>query len=161
MVSLATGDYDAQRTLGGVNTNLAQNRWSAAIQAAYFLRLPAKLGLQVAADAVFFGENNDFRPLGAATGFERRPLYTAQAHLSRRFAGQLMLGLGYYWVTGGEWKVGGQYQNNQLNTHRYQLTTTYDLAPGYRVGAQYGGNLETRNGMHESGQFSLRFWRFF
>ena len=158
-----TGQYDRQYTnTVGINTNPSQNRWSAALQAGHFMRLGAGVGWLLAFDTVWFGENDDFETGNANdASLKRRPLYTLQTHFSKRFDSHLMLGLGYYWVNGGETKRGGNYNNNQLNTHRYQLTTTYDLSGGYRIGAQYGGNLKTRNGFDEKEQFSLRFWRFF
>jgi hypothetical protein len=166
-LTLPTGEYDPRYTANslGLNANPGQNRWSAALQAGHFMRLGHGVGWLVAFDTVWFGRNDDYRPLVSSPEMqltlERRPLYTLQTHFSRRFGQKLMLGLGYYWVTGGEVQIAGAYLNNQVNTHRYQLTTTYDLTPAYRIGAQYGGNLKTRNGFDEKEQFSLRVWRFF
>jgi hypothetical protein len=170
-LTLPTGHYNPNDTSNilGLNTNPGQNRWAAALQAGHFMRLGNEVGWLVAFDTLWFGENDDYRPLvyngtewtALRTTLNRRPLFTLQTHFSKRFDQRLMLGLGYYWVTGGESKVGDRYLGNALNTHRYQFTATYDLAGGYRVGAQYGGNLKTRNGFKETEQFSLRFWRFF
>lgn len=162
-VTLPTGRYDGRYTTNalGLNTNPGQNRWAAALQAGHFMRLFSGIGWLIAFDTAWFGENDDFRPTGTQTTLNRRPLYTWQTHFSKRVDDRLMLGVGYYWVSGGETKIANSYQGNAVNTQRYQLTGTYDLPGGYRLGLQYGANLKTRNGFDETGQLSLRFWRFF
>lgn len=156
-----TGDYNPRFTSGYVNTNLGQNRWAFALQTGYSARVVTDLTWLVAADVVWFGNNDEFSPNGRLVTLEQRPLKTIQNHLSRRVTPQWMIGLGHIWTTGGRWTVDGVDLGNEQNTHRLQLSSTYDFPGSFRLGLQAGRAFKTKNGLAEKHEITVRLWHFF
>lgn len=158
---LPTGEYEPKYTSGYVNTNLGQNRWAFALQTGYSKPVFGQLTWLVAVDSVWFGKNDDFRPVGETVTLEQRPLLSVQNHLSKRLTSAWMVGLGHIWNTGGEWVIDSAALGNRQNTHRIQLASTYDLPGGFRLGLQLSRALYTANGLHEKRDLTLRLWHFF
>ena len=156
-----TGDYDPRFTSGYVNTNLGQNRWTFALQTGYSARVFTDLTWLVAADVIWFGKNDEFSPNGRLVTLEQRPLKTIQNHLSQRVTPPWMIGLGHIWTTGGRWLVDGLDLGNEENTHRLQLSSTYDFPGAFRLGLQAGRALKTKNGLAEKREVTVRLWHFF
>lgn len=157
---LPTGDYDPQATRQ-LNTNLAENRWRAALQLGWHQRLLDRLGWMVAVDGVWFGDNNAYYGTSAQLGtLSRAPLYTLQTALSTRLGSTVGLGLSYFYTAGGETAFDGVDDNNAVRVHRYQLSGNLYL-PRSRLTLQYGGDIKTRTGFKEDRGVQIRYSHIF
>ena len=83
------------------------------------------LTFEVAADAEFYTDNNEFWP--GSTKREQDPIYSTQGHLIYNFLPGFWLGmdLNYYW--GGETTINGTKKNDDLSNSRYGATLAVPL----------------------------------
>lgn len=149
---LPTGQYN-NSTL-----SLGQNRTRFALQTAYQQQLTPELLWMTAADVLWFGDNDDFGPIGAR--LEQKPLYSLQTGVRYRLSQKQSLFGIYYYDEGGAQRVGGLDLNNKRQAHRYQVGLDTQFSFG-NLGVHYGADLATENGFKQSGRLQLRYLRLF
>lgn len=149
---LPTGQYD-NSTL-----SLGQNRTRFAVQAAYQQQLTPALLWMSAADVLWFGDNDDFGPIGAR--LEQKPLYSVQTGVRYRLSPKQSLFGIYYYDQGGTQRVNGVDLNNKRQAHRYQVGLDTQFSFG-NLGLHYSADLETENGFKQTGRLQLRYLKIF
>jgi hypothetical protein len=158
---LPTGEYDQRYTRGGVNTQLAENRYRGSLQLGYHQRILGRLGWQVGLDTTWYGDNDEFlNSSSQRVTLSRKPLYAAQTSLAYRVQPNIGIGANYFYTAGGETKNDGVEQNNRVAVHRWQVTGFYQFTTS-RVTLQYGGDIKTENGFKEDRHVIVRFTQFF
>lgn len=145
-----TGEYDSNRL-----ANPGQNRYSGAVQVAYQTRLSRQFDVLVAADAHWYGANDDYRLTHQR--YEQKALYTLQSSLMFNADANTLLAASLFAHQGAEEKLDGVDQNNRLHRNRYGLTASR-LTPIGRFIAQYGQDLKADHGLvKEKHQIWLRY----
>lgn len=156
-LTLPTGSYDKNRYF-----NLGENVYRTALQAAYQTPLSDKMNFMAAFDAVWTGDNSEYRlPQSDAVGkLEQGAQYNAQAVLSYAISPVYELSAAYYYTLGAEATINGLNQDNQKDVHRYQVF----MSAKYPIGKftlQYGSDLKTENGYFEDQRLTLRYMKAF
>lgn len=148
-LTLPTGSYSNQQLY-----NFGNKRASGDIQIAYQTALTKNLDGMVGFDAMWFSPNNHVGPNNAQ--LTQKPLYTSQIgpiyHINPSFS----VAATYLYVSGAETALNGMSNNNALQTHRYLLSAVATTSQG-RFMLQYGTNLDTQFGFHETRRVILRY----
>ncbi|WP_198292352.1 transporter [Aromatoleum toluclasticum] len=149
-----TGHYDNDQRL-----NAGENRWKFALQAGYTTALSDRVLFDLTGDVTLFGKNDD---LGRASAdLEQDEAYQVQSYLRYKLTPAFEANAGLSHVWGGETKVGGARQGNELRTTKYMIGASYMFGPATQLLAQYGRDISVENGFRESGKFLLRFTQMF
>jgi hypothetical protein len=157
---LPTGDYDPARTLQ-LNVNPGENRLQWALQAGYSSNLSDGWGLMTAIDAQWFGDNDAWLGRdGRQVTQAQQVLWTWQTALTYTVAKPLTLGLTYYFQEGAATRLAGARWDNEMRVHRYTASAILWLPFG-RLVLQYGGDLQTENGLFEEERVAVRFMKVF
>jgi hypothetical protein len=156
-LTLPTGSYDKNRYF-----NLGENVYRTALQAAYQTSLSDKMNFMAAFDAVWTGDNSEYRlPQSVAVGkLEQGAQYNAQAVLSYAISPVYELSAAYYYTLGAEATINGLNQDNQKDVHRYQVFVSAKYPIG-KFTLQYGSDLKTENGYFEDQRLTLRYMKAF
>lgn len=149
-----TGRYDHNASL-----NLGENRWKVDLQAAYVRHFDAKWALDLVADAVWFGDNDDFGP--ASLRRQQSLAYEAQAmgRYQLNQATSLSVGLGRNW--GGENRIDGVAQDDRAERTQLRLTAATFFTPKDQFMVQLGRDLAVENGPREDFRVNLRLLHLF
>ncbi len=148
-----TGNYHDDRSF-----NLGENRYRGALQMGVQTPLTHRSRWMLALDTMWYGENAEFgqrRDL-----LEKAPLTTAQVSVQYDVLPGYALAASYFYTDGGETTLNAVRQHDPTRLHRYQLTGTAYFSSG-RIVVQYGGDLETENGLFEDNRLILRYMRYF
>jgi hypothetical protein len=86
----------------------------------------------------------------------QKPLYTSQIGPIYHINQSLAVAATYLYVSGAETALNGKSNNNALQTHRYLLSAVATTSKG-RFMLQYGTNLDTEFGLHETRRVILRY----
>lgn len=148
------GSYDNDRAL-----NLGENRWKFTLQAGYIRGLTDNLSLDLAADVTLHGKNSDFGPESA--DLEQDALYQLQGFLRHNLTPTWDIRGGLSYTYGGESKVDGQWQDDEVETLSATLGTGYFITPTVQVLANYGRDLSVENGFKEEHRVNLRLLKVF
>ncbi|QID17944.1 transporter [Nitrogeniibacter mangrovi] len=151
---LPTGDYDKHDSL-----NLGENRWKFALQAGYITQIAPKLLLDVVADVTVYGDNDDFGPTGVT--LKQDPSVQLQGFLRYQMSDTWDLRAGISHTTGGETEVAGVSQNDSLRTTKMTLGTAVFVTPTVQLMANYGRDIDVRNGLREDNRLNLRILKVF
>jgi len=153
-VFVPSGSYDHDRAL-----NLGENRWKVDLQAAYVKHFDAKWALDLVADAIWFGDNDDFGP--ASLRREQRVAYTAQAmgRYQLNAATSLSVGLGRNW--GGENRINSVAQDDRTESTQLRLTGSTFFTPKDQFMLQLGRDLTVENGPRENFRVNMRLLHLF
>ena len=156
-LSLPTGSYDKNRYF-----NVGENVYRTALQAAYQTHVSDKMNFMAAFDAVWTGDNSEYRlPLSVAIGkLEQSTQYNAQAGLSYAISPVYELSAAYYYTLGAEATINGLNQDNEKDVHRYQVFVSAKYPIG-KFTVQYGSDLKTENGYFEDQRLTLRYMKAF
>lgn len=145
-----TGTYDKDDAL-----NLGENRWKLDLQAGYVKHFGEKWALDVVGDAIWYGDNDDLG--GASARREQDVSYSAQVmgrympNATTTFA----IGFGHNW--GGENKIDGVRQHDEMKTTNFRLTATRFFTPTDQLQIQMGRDLSVENGPREDFRVNLRY----
>jgi hypothetical protein len=148
-LTLPTGSYSNQQLY-----NFGNKRVSGDIQIAYQTALTKNLDGMLGFDAMWFSPNNQVG-LGNAQ-LTQKPLYTSQIGPIYHINPSLSVAATYLYVSGAETALNGMSNNNALQTHRYLLSAVATTSKG-RFTLQYGTNLDTQFGFHETRRVILRY----
>lgn len=148
-LTLPTGSYSNQLLY-----NFGNKRVSGDIQIAYQTALTKNLDGMLGFDAMWFSPNNQVG-LGNAQ-LTQKPLYTSQIGPIYHINPSLSVAATYLYVSGAETALNGMSNNNALQTHRYLLSAVATTSKG-RFTLQYGTNLDTQFGFHETRRVILRY----
>ncbi|EGH70395.1 transporter [Pseudomonas syringae] len=151
---LPTGSYENDDTL-----NLGENRWRLLLQAAYIHHFNARWALDTAADVSWFSDNDDYGS-GSDT-LEQKTRYEYQAYLSYNVSPQTRFAVGGGHIDGGENRVGGVNQDDQLSTTYLRVSATHMLTPSIQVQAVLGRDVEVEEGFREKSRLNLRLAKLF
>ncbi len=152
-VSVPVGQYDENK--GPVN--IGENRWKGIFQAAYVKHLSNNVVLDLIAEYSVYGDNDDF------LGFEREQddAQSLQGHLRYLLSKQSHVALSYYHSFGGETSVGGQDQDDGVNTNRWLATYATFVDPTVQLQIQAGQDISVENGFEEDARVNLRVLKVF
>jgi hypothetical protein len=148
-LTLPTGSYSNQQLY-----NFGNKRVSGDIQIAYQTALTKNLDGMLGFDAMWFSPNNQVG-LGNSQ-LTQKPLYTSQIGPIYHINSSLSVAATYLYVSGAETALNGMSNNNALQTHRYLLSAVATTSKG-RFTLQYGTNLDTQFGFHETRRVILRY----
>ncbi|POD18523.1 phenol degradation protein meta [Pseudomonas syringae pv. syringae] len=151
---LPTGSYENDDTL-----NLGENRWRLLLQAAYIHHFNARWALDTAADVSWFNDNDDYGS-GSDT-LAQKTRYEYQAYLSYNVSPQTRFAVGGGHIDGGENRVGGVNQDDQLSTTYLRVSATHMLTPSIQVQAVLGRDVEVEEGFREKSRLNLRLAKLF
>ncbi|PPS46294.1 phenol degradation protein meta [Pseudomonas syringae] len=151
---LPTGSYENDGTL-----NLGENRWRLLLQAAYIHHFNARWALDTAADVSWFSDNDDYGS-GSDT-LAQKTRYEYQAYLSYNVSPQTRFAVGGGHIDGGENRVGGVNQDDQLSTTYLRVSATHMLTPSIQVQAVLGRDVEVEEGFQEKSRLNLRLAKLF
>ncbi|MCH7427878.1 transporter [Pseudomonas syringae] len=151
---LPTGSYENDDTL-----NLGENRWRLLLQAAYIHHFNARWALDTAADVSWFSDNDDYGS-GSDT-LAQKTRYEYQAYLSYYVSPQTRFAVGGGHIDGGENRVGGVNQDDQLSTTYLRVSATHMLTPSIQVQAVLGRDVEVEEGFREKSRLNLRLAKLF
>lgn len=148
-LTLPTGSYSNQQSY-----NLGNKRVSGDIQIGYQTAITKNLDGMLGFDAMWFSPNNHVGPKNAQV--TQKPLYTTQIGPIYHINPSLSVAATYLYVSGAETALNGMSNNNALQTHRYLLSAVANTSKG-RFMLQYGTNLDTQFGLHETRRVILRY----
>lgn len=148
-LTLPTGSYSNQQLF-----NLGAKRVAGDIQIAYQKGLTKNLDGMVGVDAMWFGPNNHVGSNN--TQLTQKPLYTSQIGPIYHINPTLSVAATYLYMWGAETAVNGVSNNNMLQNHRYLLSAVATTSKG-RFMLQYGTNIDTQFGFHETRRVILRY----
>ncbi len=148
-LTLPTGSYSNQQLY-----NFGNKRVSGDLQIAYQTALTKNLDGMLGFDVMWFSPNNQVG-LGNAQ-LTQKPLYTSQIGPIYHINPNLSLAATYLYVSGAETALNGTSNNNALQTHRYLLSAVATTSKG-RFTLQYGTNIDTQFGFHETRRVILRY----
>lgn len=148
-LTLPTGTYQPEKIF-----NMGSNRMASALQFGYQRQLTSRLQGMMAVDGVWFGQNDDYSA-GHFT-LNQRNLYTGQTGLKYFINDKYSLSAAYFYTIGGENIINGVARQDDISLRRYQLTGAANLSFG-RIILQYGGDIDTRNGLIETKRVILRY----
>ncbi|MCF8171368.1 MAG: transporter [Candidatus Methylopumilus sp.] len=148
-LTLPTGSYSNQQLY-----NLGNKRFSGDIQIGYQTALSKNLDGMMGFDAMWFSPNNHVGPNNAQV--TQKPLYTSQIGPIYHINPHISVAATYLYVWGAETALNGISNNNALQSHRYLLSAVATTSKG-RFMLQYGTNLDTEFGFHETRRVILRY----
>jgi len=151
--SVPVGQYDEDK--GPVN--VGENRWKGIFQAAYVKHLGNSVVLDLIAEYSVYGDNDDF------LGFKREQedSQSLQGHLRYLLSKQSHVALSYYHSFGGETTVGGQDQDDRVNTNRWLATYATFVDPTVQLQVQAGQDISVENGFEEDTRVNIRVLKVF
>lgn len=154
LLYLPTGSYDKSKAL-----NLGENRWKFALQGGYITKLSQDISLDLAADFMIFGDNNDYGAAGAT--LKQKTQYQLQGFLRYQLTPSLDLRTGLSQVTGGETKLNGVDQGDRQRTTKMLLGAAWFATPSVQLMFNYGQDLSVENGLKEANRFNFRLLKAF
>lgn len=151
---LPTGSYDRNKAL-----NLGENRWKFALQGGYITPLSDAVTLDLIGDVTVFGENNDY---GARSqSLKQKPLFQGQAFLRYNISPVFDLRAGLSYTAGGENKIDGVKQDDRTASSKFTVGGAYFVTPTTQLLANFGRDLDVREGLKESSRINLRLLQIF
>jgi hypothetical protein len=153
-VYLPVGQYDRNEPL-----NLGENRWKFAMQVGWIKPLTDSITLDATADVTLFGDNDDFGATSAT--LKQKPLFQFQGMLRYALSQATDLRGGLSYTRGGETKVGGVSQDDQLSNSKFWIGAATFVGPKTQLLATYGRDISVRSGFKENGRLNLRLLQIF
>ncbi|EML1093749.1 transporter [Pseudomonas aeruginosa] len=151
---LPLGEYDADEPL-----NLGENRWKLNLQLGYVEALSERLSLDLAADVMFYGRNNQH---GSARWTQRqKPSYQYQGFLRYQLTQAVDLRAGVSWLDGGESRVDKLWLDDRQETGKWSLGFSWFFLPKTQVAATYGRDFAVENGFREEHRLNIRLLQVF
>ena len=166
-----TGEYEASRTLGA-NLNPGGNRYAGILQAGGQQRIGTHFEWNLAADVMFFGDNDAYiggrvvtnhgrlQPADPAT-LEVKPYISYQSSLAWRPHRAVTLAASYYIDRGAESRVDGGEWGASVNRERYGLWGLFALSPRTRLNISYKRPIDDQSALELDDALQIRLVRFF
>jgi len=157
-----TGDYEAERTLEGVNLNPGGNRWIGVLQTGIHQRLGERWHWSVGSDVTVFEDNDEMRRLSGAVGEQEvEPYITYQTSLAWRAHPALTLAASYYVDRGAESRIDGGDWASAVNRERYGLWLLGALSRETRFSLSYKSTIDDASDFELKDNIQLRIIRLF
>jgi hypothetical protein len=126
-LSVPLGKYERDRAI-----NPGTHRWSGTLQLGYWRGLNDHVGVELVADATWYGDNNDFGQAPSAR-LEQDVTGSAQAWVRYTFSPQTSAALGYYASTGGAQHVNSVGNGTSTQFQQVRLSLAQSLTPGVQL----------------------------
>lgn len=152
-VWLPTGSYDRNRAL-----NPGENRWKAALQAVGSQGWGEHWATELSFDVQVHGENDAF---AGHNTMKQKPLYDTQGFLRYTFDPANELSLRVRYQAGGETRVNGVDQNDELGNWSAMATYARALPGNTQLMLQAGRDIRIENGFREESRLQLRLLKAF
>lgn len=153
-IYLPTGTYDNKEGL-----NLGENRYKFALQAGYITNLTDDISLDLVADVMLYGENDEF---GATKEtMKQEASFQLQAFLRYKMNPGWDFRVGLSQTFGGETEVNGAKMNDAAEITKINVGTSYFVTPSVQLLASYGRDLAVENGFSEDNRLNLRVLKVF
>jgi hypothetical protein len=136
-ITVPFGEYEEDEAL-----NPGQNRWSFKEELGFIQGIGDKMYFEIQPSVEFYTKNDD----SLGTELEQDPLFQLQLHLSRDIAPKFWISGDYTYQLGGETKVDGVSQDNEINSHKLGLSFNYVLNESTQVLIDYSKVVDTENG---------------
>ncbi|TVR13997.1 MAG: transporter [Planctomycetota bacterium] len=150
-----TGKYDRDSPL-----NLGENRWKFNLQVAHVRRLSERFSVDLVADVMFHGDNEDFGP--DSQNLSQDPLYQAQGWLRYHTSPTSDFRFLVSHVWGGESSVDGLKLDDESSTTKIGIGGSFFIGDKTQIVAIAGRDLSTNNDLlKENGRVNLRILRIF
>lgn len=143
------GSYDNDRAL-----NLGENRWVYELQIGGTTRIAKKWNFEIATGIEVFGNNTDFGP--NSDTLEQDPRYKTQIYLNYYANPTLRFALGASHKSGGESRISGVRQNDELSTTRFIVNAAKNITPTDQLLISISRETSVRNGLRDNGRVILR-----
>jgi hypothetical protein len=153
-VYVPTGDYDKDDAL-----NLGENRWKFDLQGAYIKHFTEHWAMDLVADAIWYGDNNDAGSNSAR--LEQDVSYAAQIMGRYMPDATTTFGLGFGRTWGGETRFAGNALDDRQGTTNVRLTATKFVTAKDQLQIQLGRDLAVENGPREDFRMNLRYAHIF
>jgi hypothetical protein len=153
-----TGSYSSDRAF-----NMGENRYRWAGQIAYQTRIAPDLDWMSAFDTLWFGKNDASRSSTPGEGLgalQQKALYSAQTGLLYHVNQRYSLAASYFYSQGGETIFNGMAKNNEIKSHRYQVSAIRNTSIG-RFTLQYGQDIDNNASLEDKQRVFLRYTKFF
>jgi hypothetical protein len=153
-----TGSYSSNRIF-----NMGENRYRWAGQIAYQTRIAPDLDWMAAFDTLWFGKNDESRSLDPREGLgvlQQKALYSAQTGLLYHLNPRYSFAASYFYSQGGETVFKDMAKNNEVKSHRYQLSAIRNTSLG-RFTVQYGQDIDNNASLEDKHRVFLRYTKFF
>jgi hypothetical protein len=137
VVQAPTGEYDSDRLL-----NLGTNRWSIKPALGMIMPLHRTWLFEVELGAWFFGDNDDF--LGETR--EQDPIFSVEMHLVKRIRPGFWASLDMNYYTGGETRVGNDFNDDLQRNGRAGLTLVFPFKGRQALRGSFSTGIKTRSG---------------
>jgi hypothetical protein len=117
------------------------------------------LSLDLTADVTLFDKNDDLTSQGLT--LRQKPLWQAQTYLRYAVTPKLSVHVGASRLWGGETRIDGQDQNDEPDTAKYRVGSSYWITPTFQALLNYGQDVSVDNGFKEQQRVNLRLlWLF-
>lgn len=146
---LPWGNYDKDDAL-----NLGENRFKADVQLGWVEPLWGKVSMELYADVVAYGHNND-----AGNGqqtLKQDPTYQLQGNLRYDFNPSQRVALGYSTSTGGKQNLDGDYTGQKTQVQQVRAEFQQMLGQRLQLSAQLTRDIEVTGGFQEDIGVNLR-----
>ena len=136
-VSVPTGQYFNEKLI-----NLGSNRWGfkPEIGASYN---KGPFYFEVFTGVWFFTKNSEYLKTNTS---QQNPLFSIQGHLSYLFPSKIWIALNSVYVTGGDTKLNGNFQNDLQNNFRSGVTVSFPINIHHSVKANFSAGVATKAG---------------
>ncbi|MBJ7220807.1 MULTISPECIES: transporter [unclassified Brenneria] len=151
---LPVGSYDKNRSL-----NMGENRWKFNLQAGLVKGFTDNWFIDITADAMFHGRNDDYGASGAT--LKQDPLYQGQAYLRYQFTptANAFVGLSQNW--GGKTRVNGVTNDDAAEQRKFSVGGSYFVTPKTQLLVAAGRDIKVENGFKEDARINFRVMQVF
>ena len=153
-IYLPTGTYDNKEGL-----NLGENRYKFALQAGYITNLTDDISLDLVADVMLYGENDEFGVTKQT--MEQEASFQLQAFLRYKMNPSWDFRVGLSQTFGGETEVDGIKKDDAAEVTKMSVGSSYFISPSIQLSATYGRDLAVENGFSEDNRLNLRVLKVF
>lgn len=136
-VTVPFGEYEEDEVL-----NPGQNRWSFKEELGFVQGIGDKMYFEIQPSVEFYTKNDDY--FGSEK--EQDPLFQVQVHLSYDIAPKFWIAGDYTFQSGGETKIDGVSQDDEIKSHKLGLSFNYVLSDSTQMLIDYSKVVDTENG---------------
>ena len=138
-LTLPLGTYDRQKVL-----NLGGNRWVVRPEIGVVKGIGDRAYLDLVLNGEFYTDNDDYGPNGVK--LEQDPVLGFEAHASYDITKQWFVSLDYYYNNGGETKIAGVSQNDELSNHGIGISFFWGIGDHNQLLLQYRDDFSVESG---------------
>jgi len=136
-ITVPLGKYDENQVL-----NPGKNRWAGKLEVGFNKGIGEKGYLDLIGSVEAYTDNDDF---GGVTK-EQDPVYVLNAYYSYDITDRFWASIDYGYTFGGETKVNGVSQNDEMGNHVAGFSFAYGIGDNYQLLLQYKEAIDTKGG---------------